>query len=81
MQVSVHEVENEVNVAIVFSANHILQSNDVLMACQLLQKDDLAEGSLCVRGVLEGVEVLFKGHDFLCSLVDGLPDDAIRTLA
>ena len=31
MQVSVHEVEHEVDVAIIFSSDHILQPNDVFV--------------------------------------------------
>ena len=81
MQVSVHEVEDEIYIAIVFSSDHILQSDYILVASQLLQKDDLTKSSLGVRGVLKSVEVLFKGDNFLSSLINGLPDDTVCSLS
>ena len=81
MQVCVHEVEDEVDVAIIFSSNHILQSDDVLVASQLLQKDNLAKSPLRIRCILESVKVLFESNDFFGSLVDGLPDDAVGSLS
>lgn len=81
VQVCVHEVEHKVDVAVVLGADHVLQSNDVFVASQFLQEDNLAEGALCVRGVLEGVEVLLESDDFLCAFVDRLPDNAVSTFA
>lgn len=81
VQVSVHKVEHEVDVAIVLGSDCVLQSNDVLVAIQLLQKDDLAEGPLRIGGILESVEVLLQGDDLLGPLVNGLPDNTVRTLA
>jgi hypothetical protein len=81
VQVCVHEVEDQVDVSVVLGADHVLQPDDVLVPSQLLQEDDFTEGALCVRGVLEGVEVLFKRDDLLGALVDGLPDNAVGALA
>ena len=81
MQVSIHEVEYEVYIAIVFSSDHILQSDYIFVASQLLQKDDLTKSSLGICGVLKSVEVLFKGDNFLSSLINGLPDDTVCSLS
>lgn len=81
VKISVHEVEDEVNVTIVFSADYVLKANNVLVTSQLLQEDDLAERALRVSGVLESVEVLFKGDNLFGALVDGLPHDTVRSLS
>ena len=81
MQVGVHEVEDKVDVAIVFGANYILEPNNVLMAGQLLQKDDLAEGALGVSSILECVEVLLEGNNLFRPFVDRLPHDTIGSLS
>ena len=80
MQVSVHEVKHQVDVAVVFGTHHVLQADDVLVARQLLQENDLSEGALRVRGVLERIEVFLEGNDLLRSLVDGFPDNAVGAL-
>lgn len=80
VQISVHEVKDQVNVSVVFSAYHILEPNYVFVASQLLQEDDLTESSLSVCCILESIKVLLEGHDFLCSLVDSLPHDTVGTL-
>ena len=81
VKISVHEVEDEVNVTIVFSADYVLKANNVLVTSQLLQEDDLAERALRVSGVLESVEVLFKGDNLFGALVDGFPHDTVRSLS
>ena len=81
MQVSIHEIEYEVYIAIVFSSDHILQSDYIFVASQFLQKDDLTKSSLGVCGVLKSVKVLFKGNNFLSSLINGLPDDTVCSLS
>jgi hypothetical protein len=58
MQVGIHEVEYEIDVSIVLCPYNILKPNDVLMTIELLKEDDLSEGPLGVRCVLEGIEVL-----------------------
>ena len=47
------------------------------MSRELLEENDFAESPLGIGGVLEGVEILFEGHDFLCALIDGFPDNAV----
>lgn len=81
MEIRVHEVENEVDVPIVLGSDCVLKANDVLMAIQLLQKDDLAEGPLRISRVLEGIKVLLESNDLLGPLVNGFPDNSVGTLA
>ena len=81
VKISVHEVEDEVNVTIVFSADYVLKANNVLVTSQLLQEDDLAERALRVSSVLESVEVLLEGDNLFGALVDGLPHDTVRSLS
>lgn len=81
MQIGVHEIEDQVDITIVFSSNHVLQSNYILMASELLQKYDLAEGPLGISGILEGVEVLFQGDNLLRPLIYGFPDNTVRSLS
>ena len=81
MQVSIHEIEHEVDITIVFGSNHVLQSDYILMTRQLLQKDNLAEGPLGIRSILESVEVLLQSNDLLRPLINGLPDDTVGSLS
>lgn len=80
MQVSVHEIEDKVNVPVVFCSDHVLQSDDVLVAGKLLQENYLSKRSLRISCVLECVKVLFQGYDLFGPLVDRFPNDAIGTL-
>ena len=81
VQISVHEIEDQVDVAVVFSADHILQSDYVLVPGQLLQENNFTECALSIGGVLEGVKVFLEGNDLLGPLVNGLPDDAVGSLS
>jgi len=36
MQIRIHEIEDEIDIPVVFCSYHILQSNDVLVTVQLL---------------------------------------------
>ena len=81
MQISVHEVEDEVDISIVFCSDDVLQPDDVFVAVQLLKEDDLSECPLGVSCILKSIEVLLERHNLLGPLVDGLPDDTVRTFA
>ena len=59
MEIGIHEVKDEVDVSVVFRPDDILEPNDVFVASQFLQKDDLSECALGVCGVLKCIEVLF----------------------
>ena len=81
MQIGVHKIEDEVDIAIVFSSYHILKSDNVLVSRQFLQENNLAEGSLSIRSILEGIKVLFKSDYFFGPFVNGFPDNTISSLS
>ena len=81
MEISIHEIKDQVNVSIVLSSDNVLQPDDILMPRQLLQKDDLSEGSLRVCCILECIKVLFESHDVFGLLIYGLPHDTVSSLA
>lgn len=81
MEVSVHKIEDKVDIAVVFCADNVLKADDILVAVQFLKEDDLAERPLSISSVLERIEVLLKSHDLLCLLVDCLPNDTVSTLS
>lgn len=80
MQISVHEVEDKINVSVILSSDDILESNDVFMSRQLLQENDFSESALSVSCVLKRIKVLFQCDNLLGLLVDGLPHDTVSTL-
>ena len=81
MQICVHEVEDEVNVAVVLGADDVLQSNNVFVPSELLQENNFSKCSLCVRRILKCVEILFERHNLFGPFVDCLPNDAVCSLA
>lgn len=81
MQVSVHEVEYQVDVAVVLGADHVLQADDVLVAGELLQEDNFSECALRIRCILECIEVLLQSHYFLGLLINSLPHNTVSSLA
>ena len=80
VEVSVHEVEHQVDVSVIFRPDHILKTNDVLVSGEFLKENDLSEGALGIGGVLERVKVLLECNDFLGTLVNRLPYNTISTL-
>jgi hypothetical protein len=80
VEVSVHEVEHQVDVSVIFRPDHILKTNDVLVSGEFLKENDLSEGALGIGGVLERVKVLLECYDFLGTLVNRLPYNTISTL-
>jgi hypothetical protein len=60
MQVGLHELEDQVEVALVASLNDPLQPHDVGVV-QLVQHAHLPVGALRIHVVLEGVEHLLQG--------------------
>jgi hypothetical protein len=63
VHVSLHVLEQEVDVAVVLGFVDFVEGDDVRML-QLFQDADLAVGSLGVGRVLECVEDFFQGEDF-----------------
>lgn len=59
MKVCVHEIKNEIYIAVVFSTNDVLKPNNVLVTGKLLQEDNFSESTLCVRRILKCVEIFF----------------------
>mmetsp|Transcript_603 Transcript_603/g.2296 ORF Transcript_603/g.2296 Transcript_603/m.2296 type:complete len:371 (+) Transcript_603:176-1288(+) len=58
VQVGLHVVADQVDILVVVGLQHVGQSHDVLVAIELLQEHDLAEGALRIGGILEGIEAL-----------------------
>lgn len=80
MEVGLHELEDQVQVLVVGSPVHVQQPNDVGVAAELFEKDNLPEGALGVSTVAEGVEDLLDGHRAARLAVRGLPDDPVGPL-
>jgi len=70
-------VKHEVDVAVVLGAHDVEQAHDGVVARELLQVHDLAEGALRVRRVSERIEALLQRDDVLRAAVNGLPHDAV----
>lgn len=81
VQISVHKVEHQVDVAVIFSTHHILESDDVFVTGEFLQENDLAEGTLSIRRILESIEVLLQRNNLLRPLVNCLPDNTVSSLS
>jgi len=65
MQICVHKIKDKIDIAVILSPNHILESNYVLVPSQLLQEDNLTESSLRVSRVLESIKVLLQSDNLL----------------
>lgn len=81
MQISVHEIKDQVNVSIILSSDNVLQSNDILMTVKLLQENDLSESSLRVCCILKRIKVLFQGNDVFGFFVNCFPNNTVSSLA
>ena len=81
VKIGIHEVEDKIDITVVFSANDILQSNDVLVTRKLLQENNLAERSLSISSILEGIEIFLERYNFFCPFIDGLPDNTVGSLS
>lgn len=81
MKISIHEVKYQVDVSIVLGPDHILESDNILMAVQLLKENDFSESSLSISRILEGVKIFLKCNDVLRLLVDGFPHNTVGALA
>ena len=65
MQICVHKIKDKIDITVILSPNHILESNYVLVPSQLLQEDNLTESSLRVSRVLESIKVLLQSDNLL----------------
>jgi hypothetical protein len=78
IEVDVHKLEDEVDVALVLSFDYFLKGDDVRML-DLIEEHDFAVRALGVSGVLERVEVLFQCVNCLVFFVDHFPYDAVSS--
>ena len=73
MQIRLHVLEYQIYVPIILRSMNIRQL-DYILVVQLVQEHDLAERSLCIGGVLEGIKYLLQSHGhILVPLIQGLP--------
>lgn len=72
MEISFHELENQINILIVLSPEHIVQLDYVRMI-HLVQQSDLSESSLSIGGVLESIKYLLECNLRLSFSVNGFP--------
>lgn len=56
VQVGLHLVEHAVDVLVIFSTDHIQETDDILVPVELLQEHDFSVGPLCVCSILEGIK-------------------------
>ncbi len=80
MKVCLHELEDKVEILIIFCTDDLVQFYNVGVI-QLLEECDLAEGPLGVGGVLEGIEDLFQSESISWFLVCNFPDMAVGATA
>jgi hypothetical protein len=59
VEICIHEIKYEVDIAVIFSANDVLETDNVLVTGEFLQENDFTESALCIGGILKCVEVLF----------------------
>lgn len=59
MEICLHELEDEVEILVIFSADDLVELDDVGVV-EFLEEDDLAEGALGVGGMLESIEDLLE---------------------
>lgn len=78
VQVRLHILENEIEVLVVLSADHVVQLYYILMA-ELMQVADLPVGALGVDRVLEGIEYLLQRKGCVALAIAHLPHVPIRT--
>jgi hypothetical protein len=78
VEVSFHVLKNEIKVFVIFRTDDVQQFNDIVVV-ELMQVAYLAVGTLCVDGVLEGVEYFFERQCAICFAVCHLPDVAVCT--
>lgn len=59
MEICLHELEDEVEILVIFCADDLVELDDVGVV-EFLEEDDLAEGALGVGGMLESIEDLLE---------------------
>lgn len=59
MEICLHELEDEVEILVIFCADDLVELDDVGVV-EFLEEDDLAEGALGVGGMLKSIEDLLE---------------------
>ena len=77
MQISLHEIKNKIDVFVILCSDEILQTNDVRVAIQLAQENNLAESPLGVSCILKSIEYLLDSNNIFSLLVNCFPDDSV----
>lgn len=80
MKVSLHELEDKVEILIIFSPDDLVQFDDVGVV-ELLQERNLSKGALSIGGVLESIEDLFQCQGISWFFICNFPDVAVGTTA
>lgn len=80
MEIRLHELEEQVDVLIIISADGVKELDDVGMV-ELLEDLDFSIGALRISGMLKCIEYLLKREDALCGLFFHLPHMAVRPRA
>jgi hypothetical protein len=80
VQVSVHQLKDEVNVAIIRRPMHRQQRDQIRVAAKLAKEADLPVRWLGVRSVLECIVRLLDGNNAARLLVERLPNNTVGAL-
>lgn len=81
VKIGVHEVKNQVDISVILSPYHVLQSDDVFVPSKFLQEDDFSKRPLSISCVLECIKVFLQCHYVLGLFVNGFPDNTIGALS
>ena len=81
MQICIHKIKYKINISIILGSDNILQSNDVFMSRQFLEKNDFSKSPLCICSVLEGIEIFLESHNFLCPFINCFPHNTISSFS
>ena len=73
MQISVHEFEDHIEVAVVFCPDHLLHAKNIVVMSERPMKYVHPISALSVSIILERVQSLFQGEDLLSALMLCLP--------
>lgn len=80
MQICFHVLKDQVKVFIIFGSNHLRQSHYVWVL-DLMKKSYLAESSLRICRMLEGIKNLFKSESLSPLFISDLPNYAVGSAA
>ena len=79
MEISLHVLENHIQVPLIRGWVGALQSNDVGVQ-EVLQEDHLSICPLRISHVTERFKHLLEGHCFACRFIHRLPNNSVGSL-